>query len=64
MVMEPFRTEKDDALAGVLSLCTASQHDLDALQRYDDAALASLDINYITTAEVGFTGELLHLRVV
>lgn len=62
--MDSLRTETDAALAGVLSLCTVTHDDVDALQRHDDAALASLEINDVDAAKVGSAGELVHLHVV
>lgn len=63
-MMDSLRTETEAALAGVLSLCTVTDDDVNALQRHDDAALASLDINDVDAAKVGSSVELAYLCVV
>lgn len=52
------KAETEVALAGVLRLCnddniSVTQEDFDALERHDEAALASLDVNEEDAVEVG-----------
>lgn len=50
--MATLEEQTETALRAVLNLCTVTQDDVDALQRHDDAALASLDIIKEDAAQV------------
>lgn len=43
--MGSLNDDTEAALAGVLALCRATQEDVEAVQRHDEAAIALLDIN-------------------
>ena len=63
--MDLLRAKTVATLAQVLRLCEVTQEDVDALQRHDDGALATLDVNDADAMKVSIVrwiGLSLHKR--